>query len=44
MLNITQAVADLKRTSVSNLRRRFAELYGYETDNYCRVWLIRRIA
>jgi hypothetical protein len=43
-MNIAQAVANLKRTSVRNLRRRFVQLYGYKTDKYCRVWLLRRIA
>ncbi len=43
-MNIDHEVAVLERTSTIDLRKRFAQLCGYPTDNRNRTWLIRRIA
>jgi hypothetical protein len=43
-MNIDQEVAVLERTSTTDLRKKFARLCGYPTDNRNRIWLIRRIA
>ena len=43
-MNIDHEVAVLERTSTIDLRKKFAQLCGYATDNRNRKWLIRRIA
>jgi hypothetical protein len=43
-MNIDHEVAVLERTSTVELRKKFAKLCGYATDNRNRTWLIRRIA
>jgi hypothetical protein len=43
-MNIDHEVAVLERTSTVELRKRFAQLCGYPTENRNRTWLIRRIA
>ena len=43
-MNIDHEVAVLERTSTVDLRKKFAQLCGYPTDNRNRTWLIRRIA
>jgi hypothetical protein len=43
-MNIDHEVAVLERTSTIDLRKKFAQLCGYPTDNRNRTWLIRRIA
>jgi hypothetical protein len=43
-LNIVNEVAALQRLSVSQLRQRFAELFGETTKASNRTWLVKRIA
>jgi hypothetical protein len=43
-LNIVNEVATLERLSVSQLRQRFAELFGEATHASNRTWLVKRIA
>ena len=43
-MNIDQEAAALERTSTIDLRKKFAQLCGYPTENRNRTWLIRRIA
>ena len=42
-LNIVNEVAALKRLSISQLRQRFAELFGEATAASNRTWLVKRI-
>jgi hypothetical protein len=43
-LNIVNEVAALQRLSISQLRQRFAELFGETTNAGNKIWLIKRIA
>jgi hypothetical protein len=42
--DIVQELADLRRMSVSELRARFAQLFGETTRTGNKTWLIKRIA
>ena len=43
-LNVGKEVAALQRAPVSELRTRYAELFGDETQTRNRPWLVKRIA
>jgi len=43
-LNIGQEVAALKRKTVGQLRRKYAEVFGEPTNGRHKQWLVRRIA
>ena len=43
-LNILNEVAALQRLTISQLRQRFAELFGEATPASNRTWLVKRIA
>ena len=43
-VNVAMQVAALERMSVRELRTRFAELFGEETNAQNRTWLMRRLA
>ncbi len=43
-LNIGKEVAAMKRMTVNELRARYAEVFGEETNGRHKEWLIRRIA
>ncbi len=44
MSTVPQQLAALERMSVTDLRRRYAEVFGESTNAGNRVWLIKRIA
>ena len=44
MSSVPQQLAALERMSVTDLRRRYAEVFGEATNAGNRVWLIKRIA
>lgn len=44
MPTVPQQLAALERMSVTDLRRRYAEVFGESTNAGNRVWLIKRIA
>ncbi len=43
-LNVTKLLAELERMTGTELRRRYAEVFGEESRSGNRQWLIRRIA
>jgi hypothetical protein len=43
-LNVGQMVSELRRMSVTELRRRYAEVFGEQTRSHHKDYLIRRIA
>jgi hypothetical protein len=43
-INVTKELAALQRMSVSQLRERYAEVFGEATATGNRTWLIRRVA
>ncbi len=43
-MNVTGEVAALERMAVSELRSRYAELFGDETRTKNKAWLVKRIA
>jgi hypothetical protein len=43
-LNVGKEVAALERMSVDQLRARFSEVYGEQTNARHKAWLVRRIA
>jgi len=44
MLNVGQKVSELRRMTVGELRREYAEVFGEQTRSYHKEFLIRRIA
>ncbi len=43
-LNIAKEVAALERLTVKQLRQKYVEVFGEETNGHNKVWLVRRIA
>jgi hypothetical protein len=43
-MNVAVQLADLERMSVRELRTRYAEVFGEETNAQNRTWLLRRLA
>ncbi len=43
-LNVGQLVSELRRMTVKELRRKYAEVHGEQTRSYHKEYLIRRIA
>jgi hypothetical protein len=43
-MNVGQAVSDLRRMTVTELRRKYAEVFGEQTRSYHKDFLVRRIA
>ena len=43
-LNIGKEVAVMKRMTVNELRAKYADVFGEETNGRHKEWLIRRIA
>ena len=44
MLNVGQKVSELRRMTVGELRREYAEVFGEQTRSYHKEFLVRRIA
>ncbi len=44
MLNIEKEVATMKRMTVDELRKKYAEVFGEQTNGRHKAWLIKRIA
>lgn len=44
MLNVGQRVSELRRMTVGELRREYAEVFGEQTRSYHKEFLVRRIA
>jgi hypothetical protein len=44
MLNVGQKVSELRRMTVGELRREYAEVFGEQTRSYHKGFLVRRIA
>ena len=44
MLNVAKEVAALERMTIGQLRTRYAEVFGEQTNGRHREWLIKRIA
>ena len=42
--NVGREVAALQRLTVKQLRQKYAEVFGEETNGHNKVWLVRRIA
>ena len=43
-LNVGRLMSELERMTVTELRRRYAEVFGEETRSYHKAYLVRRIA
>lgn len=43
-LNVGRLMSELERMTVTELRRRYAEVFGEETRSYHKEYLVRRIA
>jgi hypothetical protein len=43
-LNVGHEVAALQRMSVKQLRQRYAEVFGEDTNGHNKTWLVKRIA
>lgn len=43
-MNVGQAVSELRRMTVTELRRKYAEVFGEQTRSYHKDFLVRRIA
>lgn len=43
-LNVGREVAALQRMTVKQLRTRYAEVFGEDTNGHNKVWLVKRIA
>lgn len=43
-LNVSKLLAELDRTTGTELRRRYAEVFGEESRSGNRQWLLRRVA
>lgn len=43
MLNVERELATLRKMSVSQLKARYAEVWGETTNTHHRTWLIRRV-
>src|SRR4051812_24723292 len=43
-LNVGREVAALQRSTVKELRTRYAEVFGEETPAHNKVWLVKRVA
>ena len=44
MLNVGQKVSELRRMTVGELRREYAEVFGEQTRSFHKEFLVRRIA
>jgi hypothetical protein len=44
MQTLAREVAALQRLTVKQLRKKYAEVFGEETNGHNKVWLVRRIA
>ena len=42
--NVGRAVAALERMTVKQLRQKYAEVFGEETNGHNKAWLVKRIA
>jgi hypothetical protein len=43
-LNVTREVATLQRMTVKQLRQRYCEVFGEDTNGHNKAWLVKRIA